>query len=47
VVVDRQLLHSGANESLGRKARDAATEFRDMGERNAAKLRSVQCNSAT
>jgi hypothetical protein len=71
MLVDTELLHSGANEShragghaqdgvnrlsrahqqvltaLGRKAHHAATEFTDMDERNAVKLRAVRCNSAT
>jgi Protein of unknown function (DUF2563) len=47
VVVGRQVLRSGANESLGREAHYAATDFADMDERSAAKLRAVRCNSAT
>ncbi|HWF28740.1 MAG TPA: DUF2563 family protein [Mycobacterium sp.] len=47
MVVGRQVLHSGADESLGHEARYAATDFADMGERNAAKLRAVRCSCAT
>ena len=47
MVVGRQVLQSGANESLGRKAHYAAPDFADMDERNAAKLRAVRCSSAT
>jgi Protein of unknown function (DUF2563) len=47
VVVGRQVLRSGANESLGSEAHYAATDFADMDERSAAKLRAVRCNSAT
>jgi Protein of unknown function (DUF2563) len=47
VVVGRQVLRSGANESLGGEAHYAATDFADMDERSAAKLRVVRCNSAT
>jgi hypothetical protein len=47
VVVGRQVLRSGANESLGREAHYAATDFADMDKRGAAKLRAVRCNSAT
>jgi Protein of unknown function (DUF2563) len=44
--VDTGLLHSGANEAhcAGGHAQDGAD---DMDERNAAKLRTVRCNSDT
>ncbi|WP_425436803.1 DUF2563 family protein [Mycobacterium rhizamassiliense] len=33
--------------ALGSKAHRAASEFTDMDERNAARLRTVRCNSST
>jgi hypothetical protein len=39
--------HQQVLTPLGRKAHYAATEFTDMDERNAAKLRAVRCSSVT
>ena len=39
--------HQQTLTDLGRKARYAATEFTDMDDRNAAKLRAVRCSSGT
>jgi Protein of unknown function (DUF2563) len=47
VIVGRLVLRSGADESLGREAHYAATDFTDMDKRSAAKLRAAPCNSAT
>jgi hypothetical protein len=47
VVVGRQVLQSGAHESLDPKAHYAAPDFADMDGRNAAKLRTVRCSCGT
>jgi Protein of unknown function (DUF2563) len=47
VVVGRQVLHSGVNESVSCNARCAAPDFADTDERPAAKLRAVRCSCAT
>ena len=39
--------HRETLTKLGRKAHHAATEFTDMDDRNAAKLRAVRCSSDT
>ncbi|WP_371328352.1 DUF2563 family protein [Mycobacterium sp. SP-6446] len=41
------MLHSGSNESLGREAHYAATDFAGMDERSVAKLRAVRCSCVT
>lgn len=40
-------VHQEALTAIGSKAHRAASEFTDMDERNAAKLRAVRCNSGT
>ncbi|ORJ52603.1 DUF2563 family protein [Mycobacterium simiae] len=40
-------VHHVALTAIGSKAHGAASEFSDMDERNAAKLRAVRCSSAT